>query len=304
MTIKQIRVYSPGSIANLGPGFDVFGIAIEGVGDIVLLSEQSEPGVKISVQGVGAENIPTIPSKNSSGAILEHIIEKHGLKHGFEIEIRKGVPPGKGMGSSGATASATAIAVNELLGLGLTKEQTIELAAIGEGAVAGTPHADNVGASILGGFVMIGENWDFIQMDAPRFGIVVAVPDIYIENKTRVARELLPEKVALKDAIRNINHASRMAVAIAQKDAVMFGRNINDLVIEPYRATMIPCFWDVKQAALDAGAYGSSISGGGPSVFAVGENIYEIGDAMKKAFKDIDVQLYYTQPSNRGARVI
>lgn len=304
MTIKQIRVYSPGSIANLGPGFDVFGIAIEGVGDIVLLREQSEPGVKISVQGVGAENIPTIPSKNSSGAILEHIIEKHGLKHGFEVEIRKGVPPGKGMGSSGATASATAIAVNELLGLGLTKEQTIELAAIGEGAVAGTPHADNVGASILGGFVMIGENWDFIQMDAPRFGIVVAVPDIYIENKTRVARELLPEKVALKDAIRNINHASRMAVAIAQKDAVMFGRNINDRVIEPYRATMIPCFWDVKQAALDAGAYGASISGGGPSVFAVGENIYEIGDAMKKAFKDIDVQLYYTQPSNRGARVI
>jgi homoserine kinase len=304
VTIKQVRVYSPGSIANLGPGFDVFGIAIEGVGDIVLVKEQREPGIKITVQGVGVDKIPVEPSKNSSGAIVENVVEKYDIKHGFEVEIRKGIPPGKGMGSSGASASATALAVNELLDLGLTKMQLVELAALGEGAVAGAPHADNVSASILGGFVMIGENWEFIQMDAPRFGIVVAVPDIYIENKTRVARELLPEKVPLKDAIKNINYASRMAVAIARQDPVLFGRNINDFIIEPYRAAMIPCFWDVKHAALNAGAHGCSISGGGPSVFAVGDNIYEIGDAMKVAFKDTDVELYYTQPSNRGARII
>ena len=304
MTIKQVRVYSPGSIANLGPGFDVFGVAIEGVGDIVLLKEQSEPGIKISIQGIGADKIPTIPEKNSSGAILKHIVEKYGIEHGFEVEIRKGIPPGTGMGSSGASASATALAVNEILGLNLNKEELVELAALGEGAVAGAPHADNVSASILGGFVMISENWEFIRMDAPRIGIVVAVPDIYIENKTKVARELLPEKVPLKDAIRNINYAARMAVAIAKKDPVLFGKNINDYLIEPYRAAMIPNFWDVKQAALDTGGYGCSIAGGGPSLFAVGENIYEIGDAMKKAFKDIDCQLYYTQPSNRGARVI
>ena len=304
MTIKQVRVYSPGSIANLGPGFDVFGVAIEGVGDIVLLKEQSEPGIKISIQGIGADKIPTIPEKNSSGAILKHIREKHDLEHGFEVEIRKGIPPGTGMGSSGASASATALAVNEILGLNLNKKELVELAALGEGAVAGAPHADNVSASILGGFVMISENWEFIRMDAPRIGIVVAVPDIYIENKTKVARELLPEKVPLKDAIRNINYAARMAVAIAKKDPVLFGKNINDYLIEPYRAAMIPNFWDVKQAALDTGAYGCSIAGGGPSLFAVGENIYEIGDAMKDAFNDIECQLYYTQPSNRGARVI
>jgi homoserine kinase len=304
VTIKQVRVYSPGSIANLGPGFDVFGIAIEGVGDIVLLKEKHEPGIQISIQGVGAEKIPSIPEKNSSGAILKHIIEKHDIKHGFEVDLRKGIPPGKGMGSSGASASATAFAVNELLDLKLSKEQIVKLAALGEGAVAGSPHADNVSASILGGFVMIGENWEFIQMDAPRISIVVAVPNIYIENKTRVARELLPEKVPLKDAIKNINYASRMAVAVAKKDPVLFGKNICDYLIEPYRAAMIPRFWDVKKAALDAGAYGCSIAGGGPSIFAVGEKIYEIGDAMKAAFKDVDCQLYYTQPSNRGARVL
>ncbi len=304
MTIKQIRVYSPGSIANLGPGFDVFGVAIEGVGDIVVLKKIRELEVQINVQGVGADRIPTDPEKNSSGAILNKVLKDYEPKHGFSIEIRKGLPPGTGMGSSGASAAATTIAVNEMLGLNLRQRELVELAALGEGAVAGAPHADNVAASLLGGFILVGENWEVTRLDAPRVGIVVVVPDIYIENKTKKARELLPQKVPLKDAVKNINHASRMALAISQGNAEEFGRNINDVLVEPYRAAMIPNFWDVKQAALDAGAYGSSISGGGPSLFAVGDNIYEIGDAMQKAFGDIETTCYYTQPSNRGTRVI
>ena len=304
MTIKQIRVYSPGSIANLGPGFDVFGIAIEGVGDIVVLKKIKEQKVQISVQGVGADKIPTDPEKNTSGAILKHILKEHEPRHGFSIEIRKGLPPGTGMGSSGASAAATTVAVNEMLGLNLRQKELVELAALGEGASSGAPHADNVAASLLGGFILVGENWEVIRLDAPKVGMVVVVPDIYIANKTKKARELLPQKVPLKDAVKNISHAARMALAISQKDAEGFGRNINDVLIEPYRAAMIPNFWDVKQAALDAGAYGCSISGGGPSLFAVGDNIYEIGDAMKKAFGDIESTCYYTQPSNRGTRVI
>jgi homoserine kinase len=304
VTIKQIRVYSPGSIANLGPGFDVFGIAIEGLGDIVVLKKIKEQEVQINVQGVGADKIPTDPEKNTSGAILKHILKEYEPKHGFSIEIRKGLPPGTGMGSSGASAAATTVAINEMLELNLRQRDLVELAALGEGASSGAPHADNVAASLLGGFILVGENWEVIRLDAPKVGIVVVVPDIYIENKTKKARELLPQKVPLKDAVKNISHAARMALAIAQKDAEGFGRNINDVLIEPYRAAMIPNFWDVKQAALDAGAYGCSISGGGPSLFAVGDNIYEIGDAMKKAFGDIESTCYYTQPSNRGTRVI
>jgi homoserine kinase len=304
VTIKQIRVYSPGSIANLGPGFDVFGIAIEGLGDIVVLKKIKEQEVQIRVQGVGADKIPTDPEKNTSGAILKHILKEYEPKHGFSIEIRKGLPPGTGMGSSGASAAATTVAINEMLELNLRQRDLVELAALGEGASSGAPHADNVAASLLGGFILVGENWEVIRLDAPKVGIVVVVPDIYIENKTKKARELLPQKVPLKDAVKNISHAARMALAIAQKDAEGFGRNINDVLIEPYRAAMIPNFWDVKQAALDAGAYGCSISGGGPSLFAVGDNIYEIGDAMKKAFGDIESTCYYTQPSNRGTRVI
>ena len=304
MTIKQVRVYAPGSIANLGPGFDVFGVALEGIGDIIVLKESPEPCVKIDVQGVGADKIPSDPEKNSSGAILNHVIEQYEPRHGFNVEIRKGIPPGTGMGSSGASAAETTVAVNEMLLLHPSDRELVKLAALGEGAVAGAPHADNVAASLLGGFILVGEDWDVIRLDAPRFDIVVVVPDIYIENKTKKTRELLPQKVPLKDAVKNIMHASRMALAISQKDARMFGSNINDSLVEPYRSAMIPNFWDVKQAALDAGAYGCSISGGGPSLFAVGDNIYDIGDAMQKAFGDILSTCYYTQPSNRGTRVI
>ncbi len=156
----------------------------------------------------------------------------------------------------------------------------------------------------MGGFIFVGENWDVVRLEAPVVDIVVVVPDIYIENKTKKARELLPEKIPLKDAVSNILHASRMALGIAQMDAEMFGRNINDVLVEPYRAAMIPRFWEVKEAALDAGAYGCSISGGGPSLFAVGMNIHEIGEAMQRGFGDIESTCYYTQPSNRGTRVI
>jgi homoserine kinase len=226
------------------------------------------------------------------------------LDHGFSVEIRKGLPPGKGMGSSGASAAATAVAINELERLGLRQSELIRLAAVGEAAVAGHPHADNVAASIMGGFVLVGEDYDAVRLDAPSVGIVVVSPDLEIEDKTRRARELLPEKVSLRDAVRNIGYASRMTAAVALKDPVLFGRSICDSLVEPHRAAMIPGFWDVKEAALGAGAYGCSISGGGPSVFAVGEALADIAKAMVGAFKDVETRVYITQPSNRGSRVI
>jgi homoserine kinase len=304
VTVKQVRVYSPGSIANLGPGFDVLGVALESIGDMVRLEKIDEPEVRLSIKGVDVDKIPVKPDINSSGAVLELVKERYDVSHGFKAEIRKGVPPGKGMGSSGASASATAIAVNQLLDLGLSSRELIRLAAHGEGAVAGAPHADNVAASILGGFVLVGEDYDVVRLDAPSVGMVVAVPDIHIENKTRTARELLPEKVTLRDAVRNIGYATRMTAGVALGDPVLFGRSICDNLVEPHRASMIPRFWEVKQAALDAGAYGCSISGGGPSVFAVGEKVKEIAGAMVDAFSSIKTSVYHTTPSNIGARVI
>jgi homoserine kinase len=306
VTVKQIRVYAPASIANLGPGFDVFGIALDGLGDTVLLEVISEPVVEIEVSGLEAGSLPVEAESNSAGAVLKHVIEDRGLDRGFRIKIDKGVPVGKGMGSSGASAAAAAHGACRVLGLELPQREYVELAALGEGAVAGSPHADNVSASLLGGFTVVGHEYEVLRLDPPEVEMVVVVPEVHYENKTKLARSLLPEKVGLREAVLNVGYASRMVAAVATGDPVLFGRSINDHLIEPYRAEMIPNFWRVKEAALDAGAYGCSIAGGGPSLFAVGEDPEEIGEAMAEAFADADVdsEIILTRPSKLGARVI
>jgi homoserine kinase len=306
VSTKQIEVYSPASIANLGPGFDVFGVALEEIGDTLRLEAIPERDIRISVCGRGASSISSDPRANSAGAVLKHIVEGQGLDHGFEVELEKGVPVGKGMGSSGASAAAAAFAATTILRLELSEREMVQLAAIGEAAVSGSPHADNVSASLLGGFTMVGSGYDVIRLDPPPVEIVVVVPDVDYENKTRLARSLLPETVLLKEAVLNVGNASRMAVAVALGDAVLFGRSICDNLVEPRRAEMIPNFWKVKAAALESGAYGCSIAGGGPSVFAVGEDPDRIGRAMAEAFGEAGVgsEVYKTRPSRMGARVI
>ncbi len=208
--------------------------------------------------------------------------------------------------SSGASAAGAAYAAIQLLKLELSDSEAVKLAAQGEAAVAGSPHADNVSASLLGGFVMVGADYDVVRLEPPMFEIVVVVPDVYYENKTRLARSLLPEKVLLKNAVHNVGSASRMAAAIAMGDVDLFGRSISDKLVEPRRAEMIPGFWNVKQAALDAGALGCSISGGGPSLFAVGGDTARVGKAMAEAFEEAGVasETYLTRPSRLGARAI
>ena len=306
VSTKQIEVFSPASIANLGPGFDVFGIALDGLGDSLKVELAPEPGVKVIVKGPDAGSIPTDPGSNSAGAVLQYVLENYDSSRGFVVEVDKGVPPGKGMGSSGASAAGAAYAAMKLLKLELSDGEAVKLAAQGEAAVAGSPHADNVSASLLGGFVIVGADYDVVRLEPPMFDIVVVVPDVHYENKTRLARSLLPEKVLLKNAVHNVGSASRMAAAIAMGDAELFGRSISDHLVEPRRAEMIPGFWNVKQAALDAGALGCSISGGGPSLFAVGGDTARVGKAMAEAFEEAGVasEIYQTRPSSLGARTI
>jgi len=299
-------VYSPASIANLGPGFDVFGVALREIGDILSLKAIPEIEIRISINGKQAVSIPSDPRANSAGAVLQHVIENHGVGHGFEVILEKGVPAGKGLGSSGASAAAAAFASTRLLGLDLPQRDFVRLAAVGEAAVSGSPHADNVSASLLGGFTMVGSEYDVIRLDPPSVEIVVVIPEVEYENKTRLARSLLPESVPLKSAVLNVGNASRMAAAVALGDPELFGRSICDNLVEPRRAQMIPNFWKVKEAALDSGAYGCSIAGGGPSMFAVGGDSGEVGEAMVEAFDDVGVgsEIYKTRPSSLGARVI
>jgi homoserine kinase len=306
MNTKQVTTYAPASIANLGPGFDVFGIALEELGDTITLVVEPEKGVRVSIVGVDAESIPVNAVENSAGAVLNYFIEKHHPDHGFRVKIEKGVPSGKGMGSSGASAAAATHAICILKGLTLSQKERIRLAAMGEAAITGSPHADNVSPSLLGGFCIVGPDYEVTRLDPPDVEIVVVIPEVHYENKTRLARSLLPEKVGLKETVFNISNSARMIAAVAIGDPVLFGRSIRDKLIEPYRAKMIPNFWDVKKAALDTGAYGCSIAGGGPSLFAVGPNPEDIGKSMVEAFDKAGVRstMMLTRPNLTGVRVI
>ena len=304
MTVKQVKVYAPASIANLGPGFDVFGIALDNLGDTLDVQVVNDPSITIMVEGFEDASIPVNSINNSAGAALEYLSREKKLLTGFIVKITKGIPPGKGMGSSGASAAAAVVAANRLLRLELTQSELVKAAAEGESAVAGSPHADNVSASLLGGFVVVGENYEVTRLDMPEIGIVIVIPHVNYENKTRMSRELLPKQVDLKKAVINIGYASRMVAAVAIKDPILFGRSIRDFLVEPYRAQMIPNFNVVKKAALEAGAYGCSISGGGPSLFAVGKNPSKIGKAMSEAFGDTVSSILVTKPSNKGTRVV
>lgn len=304
MNLKQVEVYAPASIANLGPGFDVFGLALENIGDILRLIPVDDRGVSMSLRGIDVESIPVEARANSAGAVLNYAMENLGVDQGFQVEIEKGVPQGKGLGSSGASAAAAAYALNLLLDLHLSIRELVRLAAAGEAAVAGSAHADNVSASLLGGFTLVGSDYDVVRLDPPNIEIVIVVPDVIYENKTMQARALLPKFVEFKDAVLNIGNASKMAVAAAIRDPVLFGRSICDCIVEPRRAKMIPQFWEVKQNALDAGARGCSIAGGGPSVFAVGGDVAEVGKAMAQAFSEAGIksEVLITKPCLEGAR--
>lgn len=307
MTEKKIVVYSPASIANVGPGFDSFGIALKGIGDTITISTTTEDSVYLEVKGRGAKEIPRQPEKNSSGAVAKYVKEKFNEARGFNIFIEKGIEPGKGLGSSGASAAATAYGINVLLDMKLNRAQLIQSAAMGEASVSGSPHADNVTASLLGGFTVVNSEYNAIKLPPPKVKMALVTPVIELgSEKTRRTRGVLPKTVEFKTAMKQMSYASLLVASVAIGDAEMFSRCIRDVIVEPRRAKLIPGFDKVKEAALDAGAYGCSIAGGGPSLFAIGEDAYKISKAMSEAFVSVGVKCEprVVEPTSEGSIVV
>ncbi len=307
MTEKKIVVYSPASIANVGPGFDSFGIALKGIGDTVTISTTTEDSIYLDVKGRGAKEIPRQPEKNSSGTVAKYVKEKFNEARGFNIFIEKGIEPGKGLGSSGASAAATAYGINVLLDMKLNRAQLIQAAAMGEASVSGSPHADNVTASLLGGFTVVNSEYNAIKLPPPKVKMALVTPVIELgSEKTRRTRGVLPKTVEFKTAMKQMSYASLLVASVATGDAKMFGKCIRDVIVEPSRAKLIPGFNKVKKAALDAGAYGCSIAGGGPSLFAIGGDAYKISKAMSEAFVSLGVKCEprVIEPTPEGSKII
>ena len=257
---------------------------------------------------MGSEDIPSDPWSNTAAIAASEVLETLGVDGGVKLKIEKGIRPKSGMGSSGASAVAGALAVNELYGASLSKEILVEAAARGERKVAGSIHYDNVAAALLGGFTIVTSTdpLEFFKLEVPQMKIVLAQPSIGLP--TALGRELLPSKVSLEAAVANVGRASTMVAALRTGDLKTFGKCMIDSLAEPFRFPLIPGFSDVKRSALQAGAVGTAMAGSGPSIFAIVEpegDAELVARAMEGAFKRANVgcETLITFPGE-GARIL
>jgi homoserine kinase len=287
--MNEVSVFAPSSIGNIGPGFDLLGMAIAGMGDRVIAKRVRKPGVVIT-EIIGASL--SLRSDENTAGIAATAVQSHlRVKGGVSLRLYKGVP-GTGLGSSAASAVAAAYATNLLFGGKLTREELIPLAAIAEAKVSGGFFLDNIGPSMMGGITW---NNPFTR-EVIRLGtleeaiVVVATPDFPL--LTRESRKRLPKAITMEQFVSNMAYASIMAWAVSKKDLTRFGQSIQDRVAEPARAPLIKGFDDAKKEALTAGALGVSIAGAGASVFAIADNPKKaraVCAAMEEGFKKNEV---------------
>ena len=308
LKMERIKIVSPCSSANLGSGSDTFGLALEAFHD-TLTAELTDSGIKVEVFGLHANKIPIGLEKNTAGLVAKNLLA--GRDIGVRIRLEKGIPLSMGLGSSGASAAACAVGLNHLLGLGLSQNELVKVAAMGEVAAAGAGHADNVAASVLGGFTMVqtfGESLFAIRLDPPTsLEVALAMPLIETpKSKTAMARAILPKSVPFENAIFNVRNAASIVAGFHLGDVAMIGRGMTDVIVEPARMRLIPNYEGVKKAAFDAGASGVAISGAGPSVIAIVDNTKvsatNVAEAMGDAFlaDGVRCEACCTRPSLKG----
>jgi homoserine kinase len=305
---------APSSTANLGPGYDVFGLGLDALEDRVRITKASGRSrrITIRVSGEKSMSIPSVTEYNSAGLVIKKMSEDFDINDDLDVNIIKQVPAGFGLGSSAASAAAAAVAFDRLFYLKIQKPKMIEYAAEGEIASAGTRHYDNVSGAILGGFVIVRTipELEFIKLDPPRdLVLVIAIPAINVSNrKTEVARSVLPKEVPLKSVVRNVSNASTIVAGFILKDIRMIAKGVDDVIVEPARKHLIPSYDAVKNNALKSGALAVTISGAGPSMISfleTSKNGKRVADSMAAGFKEsrIKSRILICHPSS-GAKVV
>ena len=307
----MITAYAPGTVSNVGCGFDVLGFALESPGDLVGAEPAETSGVEIvAIEGDGGA-LPRDPGRNTAGAAVLALLARLGSSRGIRLRIQKGLPLASGVGSSGASAVAAVVAVNELLGRPVGIDVLVECAMTGEIAGCGSAHPDNVAPALYGGFVLARSvnPPDIVRLPVPD-GLACAVLHPHLEVKTGPARALLAQAVPLGDAVRQWGNVGALVAGLFLDDMLLIGRAIEDHVAEPRRAHLVPGFAAIKQAARDGGALGCSLSGSGPSVFALCESLERaahVGKRMLDGFASASpakADLWVSLVGRQGARIV
>ncbi len=304
--MKKVTVHAPGTVANLVCGFDILGLALNEPNDIMELTLLDEPVVRIINRD--AYDLPTEPEKNVAGVVLLSIMEKTGHQFGFEVTIEKHIKPGSGIGSSAASAAGAAVGAGFLLGKAFSTDELVQFAMNGEKLASGVKHADNIAPCILGGVSLIRciHPLDIVRVDAPELHVTVVHPQI--EVRTSDARQILREKIYLKDAIRQWGNIAGLVTGFNKGDYDLIGRSLEDVIIEPLRSLLIPGFDEVKKGCKEAGALGGGISGSGPSVFMLSKDRHtalEVEKVMKGVYERIGIayHTYVTNINKEGVKV-
>jgi homoserine kinase len=293
---EWVTAFAPASIGNLGVGFDMLGLALEGVGDRVQVRRVDSEGIVISeVLGLDGEQHPdlsTHPKKNTASIAAQALWQAQGADGGLEIRVLKGIPLQSGMGSSAASAVAGTVAANALLDAPLAVEELLAYTLIGEQFASGGLHADNVAPSLLGGLVLCPQVLlpEVRRVPVPEgISAVLVHPDLQVN--TARARRGLAKGYPMQDWLAQQGLLAGFILACAENDKGLVGRTLKDVVIEPQRKDAVPCFEPVKQAAVKAGALGCSLSGSGPSIFALAEtgDARKVASAMAEACRDMGI---------------
>ena len=289
--MKSIRVFCPGTIANVSCGFDVLGLSLAGVGDYMTVTQTAIKGITISE--ILGQDLPMETTQNVAGVAGLALLEALGSDAGFDIKIDKRIKAGSGIGSSAASSAGAVWAINHLLGNPFTTKELIPFAMEGERLASGVAHADNVTPALLGGFSLVRSTdpLDVISLPSPS-ELYATVIHPQIEIKTADSRRILKSNLSLKDAITQWGNVGGLIAGLYREDYELIGRSLQDVVIEPVRSILIPGFNEIKAAALNAGALGGGISGSGPSVFALSkgkDKALKVADAIRLVYEPFGI---------------
>lgn len=308
MTKPGRKVFAPATIANLGCGFDILGLALHEIGDEIIARKTENAGQVVITKITGAQNkLPYEAEKNTAGMAALSYLKHQKANYGLELEIHKKMPIGSGLGSSSASAVAAVVAANTFSKEPLTRRELLPFAIEGEKVASGSAHADNVAPSLIGGIVLAKSATDIHRIISPKSLIAVVVyPELQV--LTKAARAILNPSIGLGDHIQQSANLAGFILGLERSDFGLIKRSLKDLIIEPQRASMIPGFYDVKDAALVNGALGCSISGAGPSVFALCDNSFianAVAESMVKAFAKhkIEAKSYISLINDEGAKI-
>ncbi|SIR00168.1 homoserine kinase [Maribacter ulvicola] len=308
MNKNEIKVFCPATVANVSCGFDVLGVALDSVGDEMIVRKVPQKGIKITK--LTGQDLPKETLNNVAGVAGNAFLLASDYDGGFEIEIDKKIKPGSGIGSSAASSAGAVWAMNHLLGNPFSKTELVKFAMEGERLASDVAHADNVAPALFGGFTLVRSYspLDIIDIPAPS-ELYITIIHPQIEIKTSDSRKILKTTISMETGIKQWGNVGGLVAGLFKKDYDLIGRSLEDHIVEPIRSILIPGFDEVKKVSLEAGALGSGISGSGPSIFAFSKGevtATKVGDAMKTVYNKIgiDYEIHVSKINREGVKLL